>query len=59
MKAAIGCLIGLVFVVGASAESVLEGRVRLASGEAVAQAQVQIFDMIGLAAGGGSPSDDR
>ena len=51
MKAAIGCLIGLVFVVGASAESVLEGRVRLASGEAVASAQVQVFDMTDLQRG--------
>ena len=51
MKAVIGCLVGLVFVVGASAESVLEGRVRLASGEAVPQAQVQVFDMTDLQRG--------
>ena len=51
MKAVIGCLIGLVFSVGVSAESVLEGRVRLASGEAVAQAQVQMFDMTDLQRG--------
>ena len=51
MKAAIGCLIGLVFVVGASAESVFEGRVRLASGEAVAYAQVQMFDLTDLQRG--------
>ena len=36
MKAALGCFIGLVFVVSASAESLLEGRVRLESGEPVA-----------------------
>ena len=51
MKAAIGCLIGLVFSVGASASALLEGRVRLASGEAVAQAQVQVFDMTALQRG--------
>ena len=51
MKAAIGCLVGLVFVVGASAEPMLEGRVRLASGEPVAYAQVQVFDMTDLQRG--------
>ena len=51
MKTVIWCLIGLVFVVGASAESVLEGRVRLESGEAVAAAQVQIFDLTDLQRG--------
>ena len=33
MKAAIGCLIGLVFGISASAEPLLEGRVRLKSGD--------------------------
>ena len=42
MKATIGCLIGLVFVVSVSAEPLLEGRVRLESGEPVADAQVRI-----------------
>ena len=51
MQAVIGCLIGLVFVVGASAEPLLEGRVRLASGDAVASAQVQVFDMTDLQRG--------
>ena len=51
MQAVIGCLIGLVFVVGALAEPLLEGRVRLASGDAVAAAQVQIFDMTDLQRG--------
>ena len=51
MKAAIGCLIGLVFVVSASAEPLLEGRVRLESGEAVADAQVRIFDLSDLRQG--------
>ena len=51
MKAAIGCLIGLVFVVSASAEPLLEGRVRLESGEPVADAQVRLFDMTDLRQG--------
>ena len=51
MKAAIGCFIGLVFAVSASAESLLEGRVRLESGEPVADAQVRIFDMTDLRQG--------
>ena len=51
MKAAIGCLVGLIFGVCASAEPVLEGRVRLASGEVIASAQVQVFDMTDLQRG--------
>ena len=51
MKAAIGWLIGLVFVVSASAEPLLEGRVRLESGESVADAQVRIFDLTDLRQG--------
>ena len=51
MKAAIGCFIGLVFVVSLSAEPLLEGRVRLESGEPVADAQVQIFDLSDLRQG--------
>ena len=51
MKAAIGWLIGLVFAVSASAEPLLEGRVRLESGEPVANAQVRIFDMTDLRQG--------
>ena len=51
MKAAIGCLIGLVFGISASAEPLLEGRVRLESGEPVADAQVQLFDLSDLRQG--------
>ena len=51
MKAAIGCLTGLVFGVCASAEPLLEGQVRLPSGEPVAYAQVQIFDLTDLQQG--------
>ena len=51
MKAAIGCLVGLVFGISASAEPLLEGRVRLASGQPVADAQVQLFDLTDLRQG--------
>ena len=51
MKAAIGWLIGLVFVVSASAEPLFEGQVRLESGEPVADAQVRLFDMSDLRQG--------
>ena len=48
MKNAIVCFIGLVFVVSVSAEPLLEGRVRLESGEPVADAQVRLFDLTDL-----------
>ena len=51
MKAAIGCLIGLVFGISAAAEPLLEGQVRLESGEPVADAQVQLFDLTDLRQG--------
>ena len=51
MKNAIVCLIGLVFVVSASAEPLLEGQVRLDSGEPVADAQVRLFDLSDLRQG--------
>ena len=51
MKNTIGCIIGLVFVVSALAEPLLEGRVRLESGEPVADAQVRIFDLSDLRQG--------
>ena len=51
MKAAIGCLIGLVFGISAAAEPLLEGQVRLESGQPVADAQVQLFDMTNLRQG--------
>ena len=51
MKAAIGWLIGLVFVVSVSAEPLLEGQVRLESGEPVADAQVRLFDLSDLRQG--------
>ena len=51
MKAAIGCLIGLVFIVSVSAEPLLEGQVRLESGQPVADAQVRLFDLTNLRQG--------
>ena len=51
MKAAISCLIGLVFIVSVSAEPLLEGQVRLESGQPVADAQVRLFDLTNLRQG--------
>ena len=48
MKAINGCLIGLILVVSVSAEPLLEGRVRLDSGEPVAGVQVRLFDWTDL-----------
>ena len=48
MKSLISSLIGLVLSVSAGAEPLLEGRVRLESGEPVADAQVRIFDLSDL-----------
>ncbi len=50
MKVLSGCLIGLVFVVSASAEPLLEGRVRLESGTPAVGAQVLLFDLADLRA---------
>ena len=51
MKSCTGIFIGLLLSVSVSAESLLEGRVRLASGEPVADAQVRIFDLTDLRQG--------
>ena len=51
MKSLISSLIGLVLSVSAGAEPLLEGRVRLESGEPVADAQVRIFDLSDLRQG--------
>ena len=49
MKIAVACLVGLVLSVGIVwAEPVVEGRVRLASGEAAVGAQVLLFDLADL-----------
>ena len=51
MKVAIGSFIGLVLCVSIDAEPLLEGRVRLESGEPVADAQVRLFDLTDLRRG--------
>ena len=51
MKTAIGCFIGLILSVSIDAESLLEGRVWLDSGEPVADAQVRLFDLTDLRRG--------
>ena len=51
MKSLISSLIGLALSVSVGAEPLLEGRVRLDSGEPVAEAQVRIFDMTDLQRG--------
>ena len=51
MKAIIGSLIGLISVLSVSAEPLIEGRVRLDSGEPAADAQVRLFDLTDLRRG--------
>ncbi len=58
MKAAIGCLIGLVFVVSVWAEPVLEGRVRLSSGQPAVGVQVRLFDLTDLRRFVGTTTDE-
>ena len=48
MKVAISILIGLVLSVSVSAKPLIEGRVRLDSGQPIANAKVQLFDMADL-----------
>ena len=45
MRIAMVCLVGLVLSVGVGAEPVVEGRVRLVSGDAVVGAQVLVVDL--------------
>ena len=58
MKAAIGSIIGLVFVVSALAEPLLEGRVRLESGEPAVGVQVRLFDLTDLRRFVGTTTDE-
>ena len=51
MKSCNGVFIGLLLSVSVSAESLIEGRVRLDSGEPVADAQVRLFDLSDLRRG--------
>lgn len=48
MKSLIGSFIGLVLVIGVGAEPLLEGRVRLSSGQPVVGVQVRLFDLTDL-----------
>ena len=48
MKVAIGCLVGLLSSLQAEAEPLVEGRVRLASGDPAPGAQVLLFDLTDL-----------
>ena len=59
MKAAIGCLIGLVFSVSVWADPLLEGRVGLPSGAPVPGAQVLLFDLADLRAAPLATTTDR
>ena len=60
MQVLMRCLIGLCVGVCASAEPLLEGRVRLESGEPVVDAQVRLFDLTDLERGavGRAMTDD-
>ena len=51
MKSLIGSLISLILSVSVSAEPLIEGQVRLDSGEPVAEAQVRLFDLSDLSRG--------
>ncbi len=58
MKSLIGSLIGLVLSVSVGAESLLEGRVRLSSGEPVAGVHVRLFDWTDLREAVGTKTDE-
>ena len=58
MKIATVCIIGLVFVVSVWAEPVLEGRVRLSSGQPAAGVQVRLFDLTDLRRFVGTTTDE-
>ena len=57
MKSFIGSLIGLVLSVSVGAEPLLEGRVRLSSGQPVAGVQVRLFDLTDLRQSIGATTD--
>ena len=57
MKSFIGCFIGLVLSVSVGAEPLLEGRVRLASGESAVGVQVRLFDLTDLRRSVGTTTD--
>ena len=59
MKAIIGCLIGLILGISASAEPLVEGWVRLDSGRPVVAAQVLLFDLTDLRSAPASATTDE
>jgi len=58
VKYLIGSFIGLVLSVSVGAESLLEGRVRLSSGQPAADVQVRLFDMTDLRRSVGTTTDE-
>ena len=58
MKSLIGSLIGLVLSVSVGAEPLLEGRVRLSSGQPAIGAQVRLFDLTDLRRFVGTTTDE-
>ena len=58
MKSLIGSFIGLMLSVSVGAESLLEGRVRLSSGQPAADVQVRLFDMTDLRRSVGTTTDE-
>ena len=58
MKFLVSSLIGLVLSVSVNAESLLEGRVRLSSGEPAAGVQVRLFDLTDLRRSVGTMTDE-
>ena len=58
MKSFVGCFIGLVLSVSVGAEPLLEGRVRLSSGEPAAGVQVRLFDLTDLSRFVGTTTDE-
>ena len=58
MKSLISSLIGLVLSVSVSAESLLEGRVRLSSGQPAVGVQVRLFDLTDLRRFVGTTTDE-
>ena len=57
MKSLIGGFIGLVLSVGVGAEPLLEGRVRLSSGQPAVGVQVRLFDLTDLRRSVGTTTD--
>ena len=58
MKSLIGCFIGLVLSVSVGAEPLLEGRVRLSSGQPAVGVQVRLFDLTDLRRLVGTTTDE-